>query len=72
MASHTKIRKFTATQYRYLASAILFSHDSLSDHYFEKYYDGIERASESIADYLQAIDPNFNKQRFLKECGIEE
>jgi hypothetical protein len=62
----------TKTDYELVASAIEFSHQSLNDNQFNKLYDGIERTAETIADYLQADNPKFNRNKFLEACGIQE
>lgn len=57
--------------YELIAEAIRFSHQSLGNIQFDECYKGIERAADILADYLQADNPQFDRDKFLSDCGIE-
>lgn len=56
----------TRKDYNLITEALHFSHQSTSDLMFLECIRGIERATESIADYLQADNPKFDKELFIK------
>jgi hypothetical protein len=79
MASHTKIRKFTKTQYNVIADVfktvntveremIAEKRPSASPEMLEAY----EIVAKMLATKFSKLDINFNRARFLNECGIEE
>jgi hypothetical protein len=69
MASHTKIRKFTKTQYNYLASALKDSEPNMA--WLNK-HNQWRKDANTLAEAFEQLDGNFDKQRFLTQCGIKE
>lgn len=59
----------TRKDYELITDALYFSHQSLSDLRFLECIRGIERATESIADYLQADNPKFDRELFIKNVN---
>ena len=61
----------TRKDYQLITTALHDAHQRLSDLQFVRCIDGIERATESVADYLQADNPNFDKELFIKNVKGE-
>lgn len=58
----------TRKDYVLIAEAMAFAINSLSDVQFEKCNAGWERSIIVLADYLQADNPNFDRQKFISAC----
>lgn len=62
----------TKKDYELVAEAMSYSINSLSDVYFQRYYQGWKHSCEILADYLQMRDSKFDRNKFLATCGIED
>lgn len=62
----------TRRDYELITDALHFSHQSLSDLRFLECIRGIERATDSVADYLQADNPKFDRDLFIKNVKGEQ
>lgn len=62
----SRVKTMTRRDYQLITDALHFSYHSLSDLAFLECMRGIERATESIADYLQVDNPKFDRELFIK------
>ncbi len=61
----------TRRDYELITTALHDAHQRLSDLHFNECITGIERATDSVADYLQADNPSFNRELFIKNVRGE-
>lgn len=62
MASHLKTRKLTKTQYQLIGRVL--------SKYSNGHFGVVESIVLDMVREFRAIDDNFNKERFMRDCNV--